>query len=255
MREKLERGEVVASMTARLVTGVEIVRIAKAAGFDTLYVDLEHSSFSIQTTSQISIMALEAGVPAFVRVPANTPEYISRVLDGGALGVIAPGVGSADEARAVVAAAKYPPLGQRGLTPGLPHLEYRNLPAAEALPAMNAATMVIVQFESAAALAAMDEIVAVEGVDMVLIGTNDLLADLGFAGQYDHPKLREAYERTVAACRRRGKHVGVGGLGTRPDLVETFVRLGARYVSTGTDLAFLVAECARRAKQVRELKL
>ena len=255
VKEKLARGELVASMTVRLVPGVEIVRIARSAGFDTLYIDLEHSSFSIATASQISIMALEAGIPAFVRVPANTPEYISRVLDGGALGVIAPGVRSAKEARAVVAAAKYPPLGSRGLAPGLAHLEFRSVPASEALPAMNQATMVIVQFESAASLAAMDEIVAVEGVDMVMIGTNDLLADLGLAGQYDHPKVHEAYERTIGMCRKRGKHVGVGGLGTRPDLVEKFVRLGARYVSTGTDLAFLVAECGRRAKQVKDLKL
>jgi 4-hydroxy-2-oxoheptanedioate aldolase len=255
VKEKLARGELVASMTVRLVPGVEIVRIAKSAGFDSLYIDLEHSSFSIHTASQISIMALEAGIPAFVRVPANTPEYISRVLDGGALGVIAPGVSSAAEARAVVAAAKYPPLGSRGVAPGLPHFEYRSVPATEALPAMNDATMVIVQFESAASLAAMEEIVAVDGVDMVMIGSNNLLAELGLAGQYDHPKLHEAYERAIAACRRRGKHVGIGGLGTRPDLVEKLVKLGARYVSTGTDLAFLVAECARRARQVKDLKL
>ena len=255
VKDKLARGELVASMTVRIVPGVEIVRIAKSAGFDTLYVDLEHSSFSMRTASQISMMALEAGIPALVRVPANTPEYISRVLDGGALGVIAPGVRSAQEARAVVAAAKYPPLGSRGLTPGLPQLEFRSFPAPEALPAMNDATMVIVQFESAAALAAMEEIVAVDGVDMVLIGTNDLLADLGLPGQYDHAKLHEAYERTIAACRKRGKHVGVGGLGTRPDLVEKFVRLGARYVSTGTDLAFLMGACTQRAQQVREIVL
>src|SRR3954471_9790541 len=155
VKEKLARGELVVSMTVRLVSGIEIVPIAKSAGFDSLYVDLEHSSLSLQATSQISIMALEAGVPALVRVPANTPEYISRVLDGGALGVIAPGVRSAAEARAVVAAAKYPPLGERGLSAGLPQLAYRSVAATEALPALNEATMVIVQFESAASLAAM----------------------------------------------------------------------------------------------------
>jgi 2-keto-3-deoxy-L-rhamnonate aldolase RhmA len=255
VKEKLARGEVVASMTVRIVPGVEIVRIAKSAGFDTLYIDLEHSSLSMQATSQISIMALEAGVPALVRVPANTPEYISRVLDGGALGVIAPGVRSAEEARAVVAAAKYPPLGERGLAPGLPHLQYRTFPAAEALPAMNDAIMVIVQFESAAALAAMEEIVAVPGVDLIMIGTNDLLADLGLPGQYDHEKVQDAYSRTIAVCRKHGKHVGIGGFGSRPDLVEKYVKMGGRYVSTGTDLAFLIAECAKRAKQVRDIKL
>ena len=115
--------------------------------------------------------------------------------------------------------------------------------------------MVVVQFESAAALAAMAEIVAVDGVDMVLIGSNDLLADLGLPGQYDHRELHQAYERTIAACRKQGKYVGVGDLGTRPDLVEKFVKMGARYVSTGTDRAFLVAECNRRARQVKDLKL
>jgi 2-keto-3-deoxy-L-rhamnonate aldolase RhmA len=255
VKEKLARGELVASMTVRLVSGIEIVAIAKSAGFDSLYIDLEHSSLTLQATSQISIMALEAGIPALVRVPANTPEYISRVLDGGALGVIAPGVRSADEARAVVAAARYPPAGSRGLVGGLPHFGFRSVPASEALPALNEATLVMVQCESAASLEATEEIVAIEGIDMVMIGSNDLLADLGLVGQYDHPMLSQAYERVIAACRRRGKHVGVGGLATRPDLVAKFVQLGARYVSTGTDLAFLAAECARRARQVKELEL
>src|SRR6185503_11890325 len=150
LKEKLARGELAASMTVRLVSSVEIVRIAKTAGFDAIYVDLEHSAFSLETTGQIAVMALEAGVPALVRVPARTPEYISRVLDAGALGVIAPGVGSASEAQEVVAAAKYPPLGSRGLSTGLAHLGFRSVPAAEALPKMNDATMVIVQLESAA---------------------------------------------------------------------------------------------------------
>src|SRR5262249_62238421 len=91
VKEKLARGEVVASMTVRLVPGNEIVRIAKTAGFDTIYVDLEHSSFSIDTASQLSTMALEAGIPAVVRVPRHTPDYISPRLDGGPPGRIPPG--------------------------------------------------------------------------------------------------------------------------------------------------------------------
>jgi len=105
VKEKLERGEVVASMTVRLVRQVEIAQIAKTAGFDTIYVDMEHCSASIETTSQICMAALAAGIAPFVRVPANTPEYITRVLEGGALGVIAPHIGSAEEARAVVQSA------------------------------------------------------------------------------------------------------------------------------------------------------
>src|SRR6516164_4454774 len=204
VKEKLKRDEVVASMTVRLVRSMEIARIARTAGFDSLYVDIEHSSFSLDTCAQICMAALEAGIAPFVRVPANTPDYVSRVLDGAAL---------------------------------------------------NDATMVIVQFESVAALERAEEIVAVDGVDMVLVGLNDLLADWGIPGEYDHPRVREAYAKTIAACRKRGKHCGVGGLATRPDLVAEFVKMGARYVSTGTDLAFLLSACTARAKEVREIKL
>ena len=151
VREKLAKGAVVSSMTVRLVRGIEIVRIAKTAGFDFIYVDMEHSSFSLDTTGQICMAAVEMGLAPFVRVPANTPEYISRVLDGGALGIIAPHVRSAEEARAVVKAAKFPPLGERGVSAGLPHLQFRTFPQAEAYAALNDATMVIVQFESASA--------------------------------------------------------------------------------------------------------
>ena len=249
VKEKLARGEVVASMTVRLVRGVEIARIAKTAGFDSLYVDMEHSSFSLETTSQICIAALEVGVTPFVRVPGVAD--VQRILDAGALGIIAPHVESADDARAYVRAAKYPPLGERSNAGPLPHLQYRSLPAAEAYAAIDAATMVIVQFESGQAIDNAEAIAAVEGVDMVLIGTNDLLADWGLPGQYDHPRVRGAYEKTIAACRRHGKHAAAGGFATRPDLAAQYVRMGARYVSTGTDLGFLLAACAAKAKEVR----
>src|ERR1700730_2022725 len=98
VKDKLARDEVVASMTVRLVRGTEIARIAATAGFDSLYVDLEHSRFSLETGRQICMPALDAGIAPFVRVPANTPDYIARVLESGALGVIAPHVHSAQAA-------------------------------------------------------------------------------------------------------------------------------------------------------------
>jgi 4-hydroxy-2-oxoheptanedioate aldolase len=253
VKEKLKRDEVVASMTIRLVRGVEIAQLAKTAGFDMIYIDIEHSSFTLDATGQICLAALSAGITPMVRVPSNTPEYISRVLDGGALGVIAPHIESAQEARAVVKAAKFPPLGERGAGGPLPHLQYRSFPAAEANAAVNDATMVIVQFESAGAVDRADKIAAVEGVDMVLIGVNDLLASLGLAGQYEHAKVREAYAHTIAACRKHGKHVGVGGLSAHPKLAAEFVAMGARLVSTGTDIQFLLAAATEKVKHVRDI--
>lgn len=253
LKDKLARGEVAASMTVRLVRGPEIARIAATAGFDSLYVDLEHCTFSLDTTSQICLACLDQGVTPLVRVPANTPDYITRVLDGGAQGVIAPHVRSAEDARAVVRAARFQPLGERSANGQLPHMNYRSLPAAQANPLMNDTTLVVLMMEAVEALERVEEIAAVDGVDMLLIGTNDLTAEWGIPGKYDDPRVDQAYARTLEACRRHGKHVGVGGLASRPDLVARYVQMGARYVSTGTDLGFLLAAASGKAKAVADL--
>ncbi len=116
---------------------------------------------------------------------------------------------------------------------------------------MNDATSLVVMMETTAALDNVEEIIAVEGVDMLLIGSNDLCGEMGIPGQYDHPKLRDAFARCIAAATGVGKHVGVGGLAAREDLMTQFVQMGARFVSTGTDLAFLLSACAAKARFVR----
>jgi 2-keto-3-deoxy-L-rhamnonate aldolase RhmA len=254
VKEKLARGEVVASMTVRLVRGVEIARIAKTAGFDTLYVDVEHCPFSLDAVSQICMASLEVGITPFVRVPSNGPEYISRLLDGGAMGIIAPHIRSAEDAAAVVRYAKFPPHGDRSAGGPLPQLGFRNVPVAEANAIANETTMVVVMMETKAALDAVDEIAAVPGVDMLFVGTNDLLCELGMPGEFGHKAVRDAYAKTLAACRKHGKHVGIGGLAGRHDLVAELVKEGARYVSTGSDLSFLLDAAAQRATFVAKLK-
>ncbi len=254
-KEKLARNEVVASMTVRLVRGVEIARIARTAGFDAFYIDVEHNSFSLDTAGQICLAALEAGITPLVRVPNGGAEYVSRVLEGGALGVIVPHVRSAAEARAVVASARFAPAGARSVPGGLPHLQYRALPAHVTAQAMNDATLIAVMMETVEALEHVEEIAAVDGIDMLFVGSNDLTTEMGVMGDYDDPRVRAAFARTIAACRRCGKHVGIGGLPSRPDLVAEFVRMGARFVSTGTDLSFLLAAATQKAQQVRAIEL
>jgi 4-hydroxy-2-oxoheptanedioate aldolase len=255
MKEKLAAKGVVASMTVRFARSIEIAAIAKTAGFDTLYVDLEHNTLSIDTCCQICISAQQIGITPLVRVPANTPEYICRVLDGGAMGVITPHVRSAAEARAIVELVKFPPLGHRSAGGALSHYQYRNFPMAETNAAMNDATSLVVMMETVAALENVEEIIATEGVDMLLIGSNDLCGEMGITGQYDHPRLKDAFTRSIEAARKVGKHVGIGGLAARDDLMTQFVQMGARYVSTGTDLSFLIAACGQRARFVQEMKV
>src|SRR3954468_3306209 len=253
VKERLRRGEVASSMIVRLTRSGEIAQLAKTAGFDSLYVDLEHSSLSLETTSAICCAALACGIAPLVRVPQL--ELVQRVLDGGALGIIVPDVRTPEHAREAVRAAKYPPLGERGFATALPHFQYHSPPAKQQYAALNDATMVIVQFESAECIERADEIFAVDGVDMVLFGTNDMTADMGIPGEYEHPRVRDAYACAIAAAKKHGKHVGVGGLAGRPKLTAEFVKMGARYVSTGTDLGFLLAAATASAQQVRALEV
>jgi 2-keto-3-deoxy-L-rhamnonate aldolase RhmA len=124
---------------------------------------------------------------------------------------------------------------------------------AETNAAMNAATSLVVMMETVAALENVEEIINTDGVDMLLIGSNDLCAEMGITGEYDHPRLRDAFARCIDAAGKAGKHVGIGGLASRDDLMTQFVKMGARYVSTGTDMAFLMSACTQRAKFVRSI--
>jgi 4-hydroxy-2-oxoheptanedioate aldolase len=253
IRDKLARAEVVVSMTVRLVRTPEIAPIAHAAGFDGLYVDLEHGTLALDDASQICIAALAVGITPFVRVPPRALRVHWAESRWGALGVIVPHVESAEDARRAVSAARFPPRGFRSSPGPLPQLHYRAIGRESDLSMLDAVTMVVVQIESQRAVDNVEAIAAIDGLDVVLVGTNDLCMDLGLPGRYDHDRVREAYARVIASYRRHGKHVGVGGLSSRPDLISEFVRQGARYVSAGTDLGFLLTEAARGAREARAL--
>jgi 4-hydroxy-2-oxoheptanedioate aldolase len=248
-KEKLARGETVYSMTVRLVRTVDIAAIAHTAGFESVYIDLEHSSFSLEAAGQICMACNSLGVTPLVRVPGPDPSFIARVMDSGAMGVILPGVQSADEARAAVRAVKHVPVGERSLAGAAPQLNYRTFPADQVIRELDQASMVVAMIETQAGLDAAKDIAAVDGVDVLLVGANDLSVALGVAGQMDHPLVHEAYLRVIDACRASGKTVGVGGMGGWPDLIRRYVGLGAGYVSTGNDISFLGAAAAQKRQQ------
>ena len=248
-KEKLARGETVYSMTVRLVRTVDIASIAYTAGFDSVYIDMEHSSFSLEAAGQICLACNHLGVTPLVRVPGLDPALIARVMDSGAMGIIVPDVESAAQARALVRAVKHAPLGERSLAGAAPQLNYRTYPPADVVRVLDESSMVVAMIESQTGLDAVEEIAAVDGLDMVLVGANDLSVGLGIAGQMDHPKVHDAYLRVIKACQANGVSVGIGGLGGWPDLIRRYLELGAGYVSTGNDITFLSTAATQKRQQ------
>lgn len=248
LKAKLARGETAYSMTVRLVRGVEIAAIAKSAGFDSLYIDLEHSGLSVDTAGQISIAAMGMGLTPLVRVPGVDAALITQVLDAGALGIIVPDLHSAKAAQEAVNAVKYRPMGERSYPGVTPHLTYSPVSSAKAGELLNEATIIVAMIESAAGLAAVEDIAAVDGIDILLVGANDLCAEHGVPGQFEHPIVETAYRRTLAACRAHNKVMGVGGLASRPDLTRKYIEMGGQYVSLGADLSMLVSAATQKRK-------
>ncbi|KAJ8111169.1 hypothetical protein OPT61_g6171 [Boeremia exigua] len=253
LREKMMNDEVAYTLSVKLVRSVELPMMAKTAGFDGILIDMEHSSFDLDTTSQICIAALYAGIAPIVRVPSKDPFFVSRVLDGGALGVIVPHIRTVQDAKDVVAAAKFQPQGHRSSTNNLPHFQYRSLAAKKSNPVVNANTLVIPMVETLEAVDCVEELAALDGVDSLLIGTNDMTAEMGIPGDYENPRLTEVYEKTIAACKKHGKWVGIGGLHSRLDLVEKFCAMGARWVMAATDGPLLLGGATRRAEEMDQL--
>ena len=190
-RERLEAGELALGVGIRQSRTVDIASIMKACGYDWLFLDLEHNSMDLDTAVQISVAALGAGIAPIVRVPAGQFWLATRVLDGGALGIVMPHVDTPEEAREIADRLRYPPQGHRSIAGGLPHFGYVPIAAGAACAAINAATLVIVMLETPQAIANAPAIAAVPGIDSLLIGTSDLSMELGIPGQFgDEPHRR-----------------------------------------------------------------
>jgi 4-hydroxy-2-oxoheptanedioate aldolase len=239
--ERLTQGIPVAALGVRSSRTADIARIARSSGHQAVWVDLEHSTMPIDTAALICAAALDLGLAPFARIPEREYGVIGRLLDGGVLGIIAPRVESAEEAQAVVAACRFPPLGHRSAVATLAHLDFKMIPAPEFNAALNRATVVKILLESPRGIENVDAIAALPGVDIVGIGTNDLTAEMGLAGQFRHPDVRKAHESAIAACRRAQKPLAIGGIGDFAYAAE-LIHLGAApFMFTGIDTDLLLA--------------
>lgn len=226
--------------------------IAATAGFDWLFIDMEHGALSVDDASHIATAALGQGVTPIVRVCKDALHEGARCLDNGAMGVVVPHVDTAEEAKAVARAYRFPPVGERSW--GGPPAVYGFAPpdAAAAQAELNREVMIAVMIETPEAVENAEAIAAVEGVDVLMFGTSDLTATMGIAGQIGHARVRAAYEKVGAACRAHGKVLGMGGVYDEV-VAPQYVALGARFILSGSDHAFLMAGASQRAKFLRGL--
>ena len=252
-RQRIEAGDLAIGVGLRQARTVDIGPIMKSCDYDWLFIDLEHNTMTLDTAVQISVAAQAAGITPVVRVHALALHDATRVLDGGALGVVVPHVDTPERAAEVAAWCKYPPIGKRSITGAIPQLGFQSLPVPEATAIINAATLVVVMLETPLAIENAGAIAAVPGIDALLVGTNDLTIEMGIPGQTGHARVAEAYEAVLAACSAHGIYPGLGGVYQR-DLMARYVGMGFRLILAGNDLPFMMSAASDQSAFLRGLE-
>jgi 2-keto-3-deoxy-L-rhamnonate aldolase RhmA len=226
--------------------------MAAACDFDAIYVDLEHTATSLETTAMLCAASIGFGLIPMVRVPSHDHQYMTRVIDTGAMGVIVPHVDTRAEAEHIVDTCKFPPVGHRSISGPNPVSRYRAMSPAENVEYMNQQTILVAMLETPAAIERADEIASVPGLDMILVGTHDLTAEMGILGQFGDARFSDAMRSVATACRKHGKVMGVAGISDL-ELLADLVALGVRFVSAGTDAGFFVEAARARTDRLRSI--
>jgi 2-dehydro-3-deoxyglucarate aldolase/4-hydroxy-2-oxoheptanedioate aldolase len=237
-KERLQNGGTVFGCVLQHLRAAEIPALLAAGGFDFVFIDGEHGPFGLETIHDMVQNARRAGITPVVRVAELTYGLVARALDLGAEGIILPRVEDPVLLRQAVGWMRFPPQGTRGYGVSAARLDYEAASMEQVVAHVNANLLVVVQFESRTAIERCDELLAVPGIDVALVGPADLSISLGVPGQFEHPDLTESVSALVAACDRAGVAPGiqVRTLG----LAESWLRRGMRFVGCGSEHGMLL---------------
>jgi len=204
VKEALAEGKLQLGTGFGQLRSPEIPRILAAAGFQWAFLDTEHGGFDLETVQDICRVSNLVGLSPIVRVADLQYSLIARALDCGAQGIVFPRVESPELLERAISWTKFPPLGIRGYGLSAVNLDYETVAFPAVIEHMNANTMVVMQIETQRALDMREDLLAVPGIDAVMIGPADLSISLGVPGDFQHPKMVEAMEAIRDTCIRRG---------------------------------------------------
>ena len=250
VKELFKQDKIALGMNVRLARSGDIAAIAKTTGHDFIFIDGQHSLYNVETIGHIALAAIGVGIAPLARVSSCDDPQTQVLLDNGVMGIVFPDINTADQARRAVARAKYPPIGTRSVGGGYPILEFRAVPVPDAVAALQDNTLVVCMIQTPEGLANVEAICAVEGVDVVHVGSNDLLTAMGKPGTFGSAEHVAALDKVIAACKKHGKVPGVGGDRNLARQVE-FIRKGMRFITTNSEIAFILAEGSRVTGELR----
>jgi 2-dehydro-3-deoxyglucarate aldolase len=224
-----------------MIAHPSIIEIYAGEHFDWISLDMEHTSIDMRSIHECILATKGTNIDLLVRLPSHEPSIAKRVLDAGVAGVIVPCVNSAEQTRQVVAMTKYPPEGNRGTSLARCTDFGRNF--KEYFEHHNDNVIVIIMLEHIDALANLDEILSVPGIDATFIGPYDLSASMGLPGQLDHPDVIAAQQKILNSCRKHEIPAGYHVVSPKADIVQKYVAEGFRFIGCGLDTEFILQGC------------
>lgn len=237
LKKTLKAGDVALGTLMWEIRGRGVLHTLAVAGMDFVMICTEHSAYNLETVVELVHQAQAAGLSPVVRIPDLAYEHVTRLLDTGCQSLIVPHVKTGDEVRRFIKMAKYHPDGKRGVAIYLgANTDYEEVDAVQAMAHANANTLLGVLIETKEAVDNLDDIL-IPGIDLALVGTQDLAHSMGFPGEFDRPELREALRRVRTLCKERG--IATAGALTKPEQMRAVIDSGAQYILYGTDLVLL----------------
>lgn len=234
VKKVLKTGGSVIGCQVAEVRSPNIALLYGTAGFDFIFIDMEHGGFDLETVGDFITASKAANIVPVVRVPALEEHFLSRPLDLGACGLMVPHVHSRGQAERVIQYTKFKPLGNRGLAPLRAHTNFSKVDASEFMKEANENTMIVIMVEDDEAINHIEDLLSVNGVDVVFMGTTDLSQNLGIPGQVRHPEILKRIDRVIKACET--KRVAFGMPISNPD----WHKRGIRFLFASSDIDLIV---------------
>ncbi len=226
-----------------------IAMILDSVDLDFTIFDMEHSCIEIEKIADLIAWSKAARFAPFVRVPQGQYDFLARVMDAGALGVMIPNVETPEHAKAIVDAVKFAPLGRRGVGLGSAHTDYIGPDPRQYFQQINESSVVICQIESTTGVANAEAIAATPGVDILWVGHFDLSQSMGIPGDFHDPRFIANLRRTVEAARKHGKRLGIQPSSVKQ--AEEWMAIGFDVISWGVDTAVYRNALDQHVKWVR----
>jgi len=248
-RERLLKGETVFGCGLQVYRSPEIARTFAAAGFDYVFIDMEHGSFDLETVHDMIVASNAAGITPIVRVAELLYSLIARLLDSGAQGIILPRVEDPRLLQEALSWMRFPPEGKRGYGVNTTMIDYESRSFGEIIEHQNRNTLAVVQFETVTAMERADELLSCPGVNVAMVGPADLSISLGVPGQFDHPTMVATIGALIEKCNRHGV---VPGIQTRSLAMSKFwAERGMRFIGTAAEHALLLEKAKETVAALR----